>query len=154
MHICSGSNMSSVFRGADAIGRCLRLLPCLSIALRSPGQHLSSHACLPQFSSVLQVLPHCGCSSVPWWQIVFEVVLPHRHLIWTVFIHEEQLPLWQSCSSACPHGSVFPQRSLQCGIGSVHLVRSSEVSCVSGVFPHGQFITTSGDLGQCSGTSD
>jgi len=92
VQICSASNPSSTGRGAASIGRCLRLLTWRSAALRSPGQQRSSQAWRPQLNVTRQTRIHCGGSTMPWWQMVVEVVRPQRQLICTFRKHAEHSP--------------------------------------------------------------
>jgi hypothetical protein len=80
-----------------------------------------------------------------------DVILPQRQLISTVFMQDGQGPVWQISGQEWPHASILSQGLEQLGIGSVQLVLGMLDISERSVLPHEQWVTTSGERGQCGG---
>ena len=147
VQMCSASKSSVVPRDTF----CFRFAAMRSVAGFSPGQQCSPHSCRPQLRAILQILMHCGGCSIPWWQIVDDVVRPHRQTMGTTLRQGMHSPSWHFCWHSCPQASCFKHSFWQCGMGSSQelLVQSRSFKVL---FPQGQWVTESGDSGQC-GTS-
>lgn len=75
---------------------------------------------------------------------------PHKQETAVFFPHGAHGPSWHAVSQKClflpvPHPNSFPQISPHVGIGSKQLLRTTASKSFNKFFPHGHFVTTSGD---------
>ena len=166
---------SSSIRATSAPARFLPF-PLAKLASDAKGQQIRVHWCRPQALSAPQgrsqsisvsgpVSPRARARARAWSskQRISLVVEPHRHGRTSMMEHGGQGPVWHFAEHTCSHPSRgFMQVDWQVGIGSVQEIRVKTVpggkkgaeSGVRACLPHGQCVTSDGELGQGGGVTE